>query len=185
VPCFSFLSIFAYLFFNFACKSTKKAANNIDYCGIFVSLPRLFTLKTIKEMKVFRVLFMAAALMMASGASAQTVYNANGSSCGKIESNGTVRNGSGSSIGKIESNGVVRNGSGSQIGKIDSDGTIRNSSGSSIGKVDRDGTVRNSSGSSIGKVESDGTVRNGSGSSIGKLQGVPKEWVAAYFFFFF
>ena len=77
---------------------------------------------------------MALALMMTSGLQAQTVYNSNGSSCGKIESNGTVRN---------------------------------------------------SSGSSIGKVESDGTVRNGSGSSIGKLQGVPKEWVAAYFFFFF
>ena len=41
------------------------------------------------------------------------------------------------------------------------------------------------SGSSIGKVESDGTVRNGSGSSIGRVQGLPKEWVAAYFFFFF
>jgi hypothetical protein len=171
--------------YQFVCKITKKATNYIDYSGIFVSLPRLFTLKTIKEMKVFRVLFMAAALMMAQGAMAQTVYNSNGSSCGKIESNGTVRNSSGSSIGKIESNGVVRNGSGSQIGKIDSDGTIRNASGSSIGKVDRDGTVRNSSGSSIGKIESDGTVRNGSGSSIGKLQGVPKEWVAAYFFFFF
>ena len=85
-------------------------------------------------MKVFRVLFLAAAMMMASGAMAQTVYNSKGSSCGKIESNGTVRN---------------------------------------------------SSGSSIGKVESDGTVRNGSGSSIGKVQGVPREWVAAYFFFFF
>ena len=45
-------------------------------------------------------------------------------------------------------------------------------------------TVYNSSGSSIGKVESDGTVRNSSGSSIGKAQGIPREWVAAYFFFF-
>ena len=92
---------------------------------------------------------------------------------------------SGSSIGKIESNGTVRNASGSSIGKIESDGTIRNGSGSSIGKVESDGTVRNSSGSKIGKVESDGTVRNGNGSSIGKVQGVPRQWVAAYFFFFF
>lgn len=136
-------------------------------------------------MKVLRVLFMAIALLMASGLSAQTVYNSNGSSCGKIESNGTVRNSSGSSIGKIESNGTVRNASGSSIGKIESDGTIRNGSGSSIGKVESDGTVRNSSGSKIGKVESDGTVRNGNGSSIGKVQGVPRQWVAAYFFFFF
>ena len=119
-------------------------------------------------MKVLRVLFMSLALLMVSGLSAQTVYNSNGSSCGKIESNGTVRNASGSSIGKIES-----------------DGTIRNGSGSSIGKVESDGTVRNSSGSKIGKVESDGTVRNGNGSSIGKVQGVPRQWVAAYFFFFF
>ena len=136
-------------------------------------------------MKVLRVLFMAFALLMVSGLSAQTVYNSNGSSCGKIESNGTVRNSSGSSIGKIESNGTVRNASGSSIGKIESDGTIRNGSGSSIGKVESDGTVRNSSGSKIGKVESDGTVRNGNGSSIGKVQGVPRQWVAAYFFFFF
>ena len=136
-------------------------------------------------MKVLRVLFMSLALLMVSGLSAQTVYNSNGSSCGKIESNGTVRNSSGSSIGKIESNGTVRNASGSSIGKIESDGTIRNGSGSSIGKVESDGTVRNSSGSKIGKVESDGTVRNGNGSSIGKVQGVPRQWVAAYFFFFF
>jgi hypothetical protein len=68
---------------------------------------------------------------------------------------------------------------------IDRDGTIRNANGSSIGKVDSNGTVRNGNGSSIGKVESDGTVRNGNGSSIGKVSGVPKEWAAAYFFFFF
>jgi len=163
----------------------KKKQVSLFCARLFVILSPIIHLKTIKEMKVFRVLFMAVALMMASGATAQTVYNSNGSSCGKIESNGTVRNGSGSSIGKIDSDGTVRNSSGSSIGKIERDGTIRNSSGSSIGKVDRDGTVRNSSGSSIGKVESDGTVRNGSGSSIGKVQGVPKEWVAAYFFFFF
>jgi hypothetical protein len=102
-------------------------------------------------MKVLRVLFMSLALLMVSGLSAQTVYNSNGSSCGKIESNGTVRN----------------------------------SSGSSIGKVDRDGVVRNGNGSQIGKIDTDGTVRNGNGSSIGKVYGVPKEWAAAYFFFFF
>jgi len=27
-------------------------------------------------------------------------------------------------------------------------------------------------------------VRNSSGSSIGKASGIPREWVAAYFFFF-
>ena len=101
-------------------------------------------------MKILRVLILAAGLVMASGAMAQTVYNSSGSSCGKI----------------------------------DRDGTIRNSSGSSIGRLDSDGTVRNSSGSSIGKVESDGTVRNSSGSYSGKAPGIPREWVAAYFFFF-
>ena len=73
-------------------------------------------------MKVLRVLLMALAIMLTTDLSAQTVYNSNGSSCGKIESNGTVRNRNGSQIGKIESNGTVRNSSGSQIGKIDSDG---------------------------------------------------------------
>ena len=60
---------------------------------------------------------MAFALMMASGAMAQTVYNGSGSSCGKIESDGTIRNGSGSSVGKIDRDGTVRNSSGSSIGK--------------------------------------------------------------------
>ena len=101
-------------------------------------------------MKALRVLILARALMMASGAMAQAVYNSSGSRCGTIENGGTIRNSSGSSVGKF-----------------DSDGTIRNSSGSSIGKIDRDGTVRNST-----------------GSSIGKAQGIPREWVAAYFFFF-
>ena len=62
--------------------------------------------------------------------------------------------------------------------------TVYNSSGSSCGKIESDGTIRNSSGSSIGKVESDGTVRNSSGSYSGKAPGIPREWVAAYFFFF-
>ena len=44
--------------------------------------------------------------------------------------------------------------------------------------------VYNSSGSRCGTIESNGTVRNSSGSSIGRAQGIPREWVAAYFFFF-
>ena len=79
---------------------------------------------------------------------------------------------------------TVYNSSGSSCGKIESNGTIRNSSGSSVGRFDSDGTIRNSSGASIGKVESDGTVRNSSGSYSGKAPGIPREWVAAYFFFF-
>ena len=148
---------------------------------VFVSFYR-HQLK-VRTMKTIRMMFMALAILMVSAASAQTVYNSSGSSCGKIEDNGTIRNSSGSSVGKFDSDGTIRNSSGSSIGKIDRDGTIRNSSGSSIGKLDSDGTVRNSSGSSIGKVENDGTVRNSSGSSIGRAQGIPREWVAAYFFF--
>ena len=52
-------------------------------------------------MKVLRVLFMALALMMTSGIQAQKVYNANGSNCGKIESNGTVRNERNQQIGRV------------------------------------------------------------------------------------
>ena len=62
--------------------------------------------------------------------------------------------------------------------------TVYNSSGSSCGKIESDGTIRNSSGSSVGRFESDGTVRNSSGSYSGKAPGIPREWVAAYFFFF-
>ena len=137
-----------------------------------------------EKMKALRILFLVLVTMIMSAATAQTVYNSSGSSCGKIESNGTIRNSSGSSVGRFDSDGTIRNSSGSSIGKIDRDGTIRNSSGSSMGKIESNGTVRNSSGSSIGKIESDGTVRNSSGSSIGKAQGIPKEWAAAFFFFF-
>lgn len=87
-------------------------------------------------MKALRVFLLAIVLIMASGATAQTIRNSSGSSCGQIESNGTIRNSSGSSIGKIDSDGTVRNGSGSSIGKVESDGTVRNSSGSSIGKAE-------------------------------------------------
>ena len=38
-------------------------------------------------MKALRVLLMAIAIMMASGAMAQMAYNSSGSSCGKIERN--------------------------------------------------------------------------------------------------
>ena len=62
--------------------------------------------------------------------------------------------------------------------------TVYNSSGSSCGKIENDGTIRNSSGSSVGRFDNDGTIRNSSGSSIGRAQGIPREWVAAYFFFF-
>lgn len=85
-------------------------------------------------MKALRILIMAIAIMMTSGAMAQTVYSSSGSNCGSIRS---------------------------------------------------DGSVYSKSGSSVGKINSDGTVRNGSGSSIGRVSGVPKEWAAAYFFFFF
>ena len=61
---------------------------------------------------------MALALMMTSGIQAQKVYNANGSNCGKIESNGTVRNDRNQKIGKIESNGTVRNERNQQIGRV-------------------------------------------------------------------
>lgn len=84
-------------------------------------------------MKAIRVLFLALALIMASAASAQSVYNSSGSRCGTIENNGTIRNSSGASVGKFDSNG---------------------------------------------------TFRNSSGASIGRAQYIPREWVAAYFFFF-
>ena len=63
--------------------------------------------------------------------------------------------------------------------------TVYNSRGTSCGKIESDGIVRNDRGTSIGKIDSDGTVRNDRGTSIGKASGIPREWVAAYFFFFF
>jgi hypothetical protein len=154
--------------------------SNVNKWSIFDKL------KKYKTMKKLIMTFAATAFLLISSSAlhAQQLRSSNGSSTGKIDSDGTIRNGSGSSVGKIDSDGTIRNKSGSSIGKIDSDGTIRNSSGSSIGKVDSDGTVRNSSGSSIGKVDKDGTVRNSSGSSIGSANGVSKEKAAVVFFFF-
>ena len=76
---------------------------------------------------------MALAIMMASGAMAQTVYNSSGSSCGVINSDGTVYSKSGSSIGRIYSDGTVNDRGGSKIGKIDRDGTFWDKGGSKIG----------------------------------------------------
>ena len=54
-------------------------------------------------MKALRILIMAIAIMMTSGAMAQTVYSSSGSNCGSIRSDGSVYSKSGSSIGKINS----------------------------------------------------------------------------------
>ncbi len=139
-----------------------------------------FNKKLLVIMKFIKILTTIVLLWaLNAGVSAQDLRR-NGSSFGKIESDGTVRLG-GSSKGKIERDGTIRVG-GSSVGKIEHDGTIRKG-GSSVGKVERDGTVR-IGGSSVGKIEDDGTVRKG-GSSIGSAKGVRKEYAAVLFFFEF
>src|ERR1044072_1229020 len=90
-------------------------------------------------MHIKKVLFTIAVVfslsLVSSTLQAQELRSSNGSSNGKIDSDGTIRNSSGSSVGKIDSDGTIRNSSGSSIWKIDSDGTVRNSSGSSIGSA--------------------------------------------------
>ena len=57
-----------------------------------------------------------------------------------------------------------------------------------IGKVDSDGTVRNQSNAQIGKIDNNYFVRNASNAQIGRATGnttIKKEWIAAFYFFFF
>jgi hypothetical protein len=181
---FLFFDLFKYK--SFSNRTSKKRMNGIHngLCIKDIYLCQSIRTKKQKNMKKIVLSFIALLILSIGTTHAQELRSSNGSSAGKIDSDGTIRNSSGSSVGKIDSDGTVRSSSGSSIGKIDSDGTIRNGSGSSIGKVDSDGTVRNSSGSSIGKIDSDGTVRNSSGSSIGSANGVSKEEAAVVFFFF-
>ena len=79
---------------------------------------------------------------------------------------------------------TLQNSSRSTTGYIKSDGTVQNSSRSTTGYIKSDGTVQNSSRSTIGYVKQDGTVQNSSRSTIGHASGVPREWAAAFYFFF-
>ena len=46
-------------------------------------------------------------------------------------------------------------------------------------------SVYNSNNSTVGYVRSDGRVENNNHSCIGRVDGVSREWAAAFFFFFF
>ena len=45
--------------------------------------------------------------------------------------------------------------------------------------------VRNSTYSTVGYVRSDGRVENSNHSCLGYVEGMSREWAAAFFFFFF
>ena len=62
---------------------------------------------------------------------------------------------------------------------------IENSSRSTIAYIQADGRIENSNHSYIGYVRDDGRVENSNHSCIGRVDGVSREWAAAFFFFFF
>ena len=130
-------------------------------------------------MKIKSLIALFAVCFFLNSAIAQDVRK-NGSSFGKIESNGDVRI-SGSIKGKFESNGDIRV-NGSIKGKIESDGSIRKN-GSIVGKVESNGDVR-VNGSIVGKIESNGDIRK-NGSIVGSASGVKRSQAAVLFFFDF
>ena len=65
------------------------------------------------------------------------------------------------------------------------DGRVENSNHSCVGYIRSDGRIENSNHSCIGYVRNDGRVENSNHSCIGRVDGVTREWAAAFFFFFF
>ena len=54
-----------------------------------------------------------------------------------------------------------------------------------IGYVKSDGRVQDSGYRTIGYIQSDGRVQDSGYRTIGYARGIPKKWVAAFFFFDF
>lgn len=63
--------------------------------------------------------------------------------------------------------------------------SVYNSNNSTVGYVRSDGRVENNNHSCIGYIRNDGRVENSNHSCIGRVDGVTREWAAAFFFFFF
>jgi len=141
--------------------------------------------KNAKPMKHIALLMFALLTITISESYAQDYRDRIGNLMGRVDSDGTVRDKIGNSIGRIDSDGTIRNRIGNSVGRIDRDGVFRDRIGNSIGRIDKDGTVRDRIGNQIGRIDDDGAVRDHIGNRVGSSNGIPKEWVAAIYFFEF
>ncbi|MBQ9556589.1 MAG: hypothetical protein IJV05_10230 [Muribaculaceae bacterium] len=140
-------------------------------------------------MKRFRiyitVVVLALAGIMATGASAQVLRDADFNSIGRINGNGVVRNEAGRSIGTFDADGTVQNNAGKTVGSI-KQLEIFNTSGERIGYINPDGTVRDGESNVLGYISiNDGKVSDAQKQTIGFARGVRVDWIACYYFFHF
>ena len=114
------------------------------------------------------VAVLAVAGMMATGASAQVLRDADFNS-----------------IGRINGNGVVRNEAGRSAGSFDADGTVRDVTGKAVGTI-KQLEIFDTEGNRIGYINiNDGKVTDAQKQTIGFARGVRVDWIACYYFFHF
>ena len=140
-------------------------------------------------MKQIRLYVMVAVLavagMMATGASAQVLRDADFNSIGRINGNGVVRNEAGRSAGSFDADGTVRDVTGKAVGTI-KQLEIFDTEGNRIGYINPDGTVRDGESNVLGYINiNDGKVTDAQKQTIGFARGVRVDWIACYYFFGF
>lgn len=129
------------------------------------------------------VALLALAGMMATGASAQVLRDADFNSIGRINGNGVVRDATMHSIGSFDADGTVRNNTGKAVGNI-KQLEIYDTAGSRIGYISTDGTVRDGESNVLGYISiNDGKVTDVHKQTIGFARGVRVDWIACYYFF--
>ena len=142
-----------------------------------------------KTMKRFRLYITAIVLtlsgIMATGASAQVLRDADFNSIGRINGNGVVRDGNFKSIGSFDADGSVRNLSNEVVGTI-RQLEIYDTTGTRIGYINTDGTVHDGDSKVLGYINiNDGKVSDAQKQTIGFARGVRVDWIACYYFFDF
>ena len=140
-------------------------------------------------MKKFRLYITAIVLtlsaIMATGASAQVLRDADFNSIGRINGNGVVRDDKGRSIGTFDADGTVRDNAGNSLGNI-KQLEIFNPEGERIGYISTDGTVHDGESNVMGYISiNDGKVSDAEKQTIGFARGVRVDWIACYYFFKF
>ena len=140
-------------------------------------------------MKTLRLYIAAIVLtlsgIMATGASAQVLRDADFNSIGRINGNGVVRDDKGRSIGTFDADGTVRKHDGTALGVI-KQLEIFDPSGKRIGFISTDGTVNDGESNVLGYISiNDGKVSDAEKKTIGFARGVRVDWIACYYFFNF
>ena len=131
------------------------------------------------------VVVLALAGVMATGASAQVLRDADFNSIGRINGNGVVRDGTGRSAGSFDADGTVRDIKGNAVGVI-KELEIFDTEGTRIGYINNDGTVRDGESNILGYISiNDGKVMNAEKQTLGFARGVRVDWIACYYFFHF